>query len=88
LDDCDASNGALKVIAGSHRSGKIPPGEIARWTAGDAPVICEVPKGGALLLRPLLLHASSPAESPRHRRVLHLEYTTQPLPNGLTWFAN
>ena len=88
LDDCRASNGALKVIAGSHRSGKMPAGEVSRWTSAKKEIVCEVAKGGAVLMRPLLLHASSPAESPRHRRVLHLEYATQNLPNGLTWFDN
>ena len=88
LDDCDASNGALKIIVGSHRSGKIPAGEIARHASAEKQITCEVPKGGVLLMRPLLLHASSPAESPRHRRVLHLEYATQKLPNGLEWFDN
>jgi len=88
LDDCDAGNGALKVIAGSHRSGKIPVCEIARWTASNPQNICEVRKGDMVLMRPLLLHASSPAEHPCHRRVLHLEYATQQLPNGLEWFDN
>ena len=88
LDDCDASNGALKVIAGSHVSGKIPTGEIAHHAAAERQITCELSKGGALLMRPLILHASSPAASPRHRRVLHLEYATQKLPNGLEWFEN
>ncbi len=88
LDDCDASNGALKVVTGSHLLGKILQTEISRRSATQEPTVCEVPKGGALLMRPLLLHASSPAESPRHRRVLHLEYATQKLPNGLEWFDN
>jgi ectoine hydroxylase-related dioxygenase (phytanoyl-CoA dioxygenase family) len=88
LDECDASNGALKVIAGSHRSGKISVSEVARISSSGKQIVCEVPKGGVLLMRPLLLHASSPAASPRHRRVLHIEYATQKLPNGLEWFDN
>ena len=88
LDDCDAGNGALKVIAGSHRAGKIFAGEITRWTTAHEPIICELSKGDVLLMRPLLLHASSPAKSPRHRRVLHIEYATQKLPSGLEWFDN
>jgi ectoine hydroxylase-related dioxygenase (phytanoyl-CoA dioxygenase family) len=88
LDDCGGGNGALKVVAGSHHSGKIPAGEVARRTAIDKPIVCEIPKGGVLLLRPLLLHASSPADIPDHRRVLHIEYATQKLPNGLEWFDN
>lgn len=37
-------------------------------------------------MRPLLLHASSPAASPGHRRVLHVEYAAAGLPGGLQWY--
>ena len=86
LDDCDAMNGALKVIPGSHRQGRLDGGEIDRMVQRGRAVTCEVPKGGVLLMRPLLLHASSPAEKPSHRRVLHIEYVGVELPNGLKWF--
>ncbi len=86
LDDCNASNGALKVLPGSHCLGKLGAAEISKWADGNKPVVCELSKGDAMLMRPLLLHASSQAESPKHRRVLHIEYTMQELPNGLKWF--
>ena len=41
--------------------------------------------GDALLMRPLLLHASSRSMSDRHRRVLHIEYAGFALPGDLTW---
>jgi len=85
LDKCDTDNGALKVIPGSHVDGKLDATEIDEWTKRKA-VVCEVPKGGALWMRPLLLHSSSPAKNPLHRRVLHVEYATVELPNGLKWF--
>ncbi|SRR5258706_1905872 len=85
LDDCDESNGALKIISGSHRRGKLGSADISKWTVVNKPVVCKLSKGDALLMRPLLLHASSPAENPKHRRVLHIEYATQELPNGLKW---
>jgi ectoine hydroxylase-related dioxygenase (phytanoyl-CoA dioxygenase family) len=85
LDDCDASNGALKILPGSHRNGKLGAAEISKWSDDYKSVVCELSKGGVLLMRPLLLHASSPAENPKHRRVLHIEYATQELPNGLKW---
>jgi len=44
-----------------------------------------VPRGGALLMRPLLLHASSPALEPGHRRVIHIEYSNCALATGLEW---
>lgn len=87
LDDCDASNGALKVLPETHRHGKLSTADIPNWTAKSEPVVCEMSKGDALLMRPLLLHASAPAENPKHRRVLHIEYATQELPNGLKWLG-
>jgi ectoine hydroxylase-related dioxygenase (phytanoyl-CoA dioxygenase family) len=86
LDDCNADNGALKVIPGTHLGGKLDSERIKHLSENGGIHICEVPKGGALLMRPLLLHASSPAINPSHRRVLHIEYATDELPNGLQWF--
>jgi hypothetical protein len=83
LDDCRADNGALRVIPGSHRHGWLD-GEIADWKARGA-VTCEVPAGALLAMCPLTLHASSRAERPANRRVIHIEYASEPLPNGLVW---
>jgi ectoine hydroxylase-related dioxygenase (phytanoyl-CoA dioxygenase family) len=85
LDDCDATNGALKVIPRSHRMGKVSADEITAARQECREVTCSARAGDALLLRPLLLHASPQAASPTHRRVLHLEYATAPLPGGLEW---
>lgn len=84
LDDCGADNGPLRVLPGSHRHGWIDD-DLDRWKAETAEVICEVPQGGVLAMRPLLLHASAPAASPKHRRVIHLEYAAGDLPGGLEW---
>lgn len=74
LDDCDEGNGPLRVAPGTHRRGIIPSAEIAEMVARQAAVTCVAKSGEALLMRPLLLHASSPATVPKHRRVLHLVY--------------
>lgn len=85
LDDCDASNGALRVIRGSHRCGMLGADDIQRMKQADEGTVCCVEAGGAVLMKPLLLHSSSKATSPRHRRVLHLEYAKEALPGGLDW---
>lgn len=85
LDDCGEDNGPLRVLPGSHGAGKLSAAEIARWRDEAAEVICTAARGDGLVMRPLLLHASSAAEQPGHRRVLHLEYAAQPLPGGLRW---
>jgi hypothetical protein len=87
LDDCDAENGALRVIPGSHRNGTLAPDDIQRWRKNRAEFICSIRKRGILAMRPLLLHASSQALRPRHRRVIHLEYSMDELPGGLEWFS-
>lgn len=86
LDECHADNGPLRVIPGSHQLGRLTRDRIraTREKCGEA--VCTVPSGSALLMRPLLLHASSPARSPSHRRVIHLEYArADTLPHPLRW---
>ncbi|UOQ71087.1 phytanoyl-CoA dioxygenase family protein [Hymenobacter cellulosilyticus] len=83
LDACDATNGALKVVPGSHREGPLAGAELPGRTTGA--VVCAVPAGGAMLMKPLLLHASNRSRSARSRRVLHLEFASIDLPQGLQW---
>lgn len=85
LDDCDESNGALRVIPGSHQLGRLNAADIAKVRSNQKEVVCSMHMGDALLMRPLLLHASSEASAPAHRRVIHLEYAACPLPNALEW---
>jgi hypothetical protein len=85
LDDCGATNGPLQVIPGSHRHGRLVPAAIRVWRCRVPPVACLVPRGGVMLMRPLLLHASSAARRPGHRRVVHVEFAAEALPGGLAW---
>jgi ectoine hydroxylase-related dioxygenase (phytanoyl-CoA dioxygenase family) len=74
LDDCDETNGPLRVAPGSHRRGILKSTDIAAAVSQHGEVTCLARDGEALVMRPLLLHASSPAEVPKHRRVLHVVY--------------
>jgi len=84
LDANDHQNGPLRVIPGSHKHGRLTAEQIAKWDKSES-VDCLVPRGGALLMRPLLLHASSACMLPKSRRVIHLEYSSLDLPCGLQW---
>jgi ectoine hydroxylase-related dioxygenase (phytanoyl-CoA dioxygenase family) len=84
LDDADETNGALKVVPGSHNK-KLSDTEITLITQNSIPYICDVAACGVQIMRPLLLHSSSKATSQKHRRVIHLEFNTMDLPNGLEW---
>jgi ectoine hydroxylase-related dioxygenase (phytanoyl-CoA dioxygenase family) len=87
LDDCGPENGPLQVIPKSHKAGRLTGQQISACREREKSIACVVPRGGALLMRPLLLHASSPAPTPMHRRAVHLEFACDPLPGGLEWEA-
>lgn len=78
LDDCDEANGPLRVAPGSHRHGILKSTAIAAAVTTHGERACLARKGEALLMKPLTLHASSPATSPRHRRVLHVVFYSGP----------
>jgi ectoine hydroxylase-related dioxygenase (phytanoyl-CoA dioxygenase family) len=86
LDDCGPENGPVRVIPRSHRSGRLSGNEVDAWKRSGEAVDCTVPRGGILAFHPLTLHASSPAAKPAHRRVVHLEYAADSLPDGLMWY--
>lgn len=85
LDPCTIDNGPVRVLPGSHRSGRLTPEAIAKWRDMVPEVECTVQQGGLLLFKPLLLHASSAARSPLHRRVLHIECGPPALAPALRW---
>lgn len=85
IDAADASNGALMILRGTHREGILDDNRIRQIASTTEPTICEARAGDAVLMRPLLLHASARSTSTRRRRVLHLEYACGKLPGGLRW---
>ena len=85
LDDCLVSNGPLRVLPGTHLKGKLAQREIEELAGSINAVTCEAKAGDALLMRPLLLHASSAAVAPQHRRVVHFDYANVELAEGLQW---
>lgn len=86
LDDSHANNGPLRVLPGTHRLGRLKRDQIADLRREIAEAICVAAAGAALLVRPLLLHASSPATKPSRRRVIQIEYApADSLPPPLRW---
>lgn len=85
VDDCPEDNGPLQVLPGTHRLGIVAEAHVRRVSAQRGPVTCTAAAGDVLVMRPLLMHASRPAATPRHRRVVHLEFAAQELPGELEW---
>lgn len=86
LDNTTKENGALKVIPCSHKKGIYRP-ETIDWNI-ETEHICEVEKGGIMLMKPLTLHASNKTTNQKQRRVLHLEFSSKLLKKPLQWLES
>lgn len=85
LDESGPGSGPLRVVPGSHRHGRLSEPEARYQQQANGEFQCIVKRGTALLMRPLLLHASSKAAEPVQRRVLHFLFGPPELPHGLRW---
>lgn len=83
LDDTDENNGALRVLKGTHQKGIIRPESLD--LTKETEQLCRVEKGGLMLMKPLLMHASSRSTNDRGRRVIHIEFSNAILAAGLQW---
>ena len=85
LDDCGPSDGPLRVLPGTHTQGRLSPTSMATLRQQGTETVCTAPAGAALLMRPLLVHASSKSTGTSRRRVLHFVFGPTALPHGLRW---
>jgi ectoine hydroxylase-related dioxygenase (phytanoyl-CoA dioxygenase family) len=76
LDDSTADNGPLRVLPGTHTLGVLSDSQVHELSLRVKPVTCTVAAGGVVVMRPLIIHASSKINGPLPRRVLHLEYAS------------
>lgn len=83
LDNTDKENGALRVVPKSHLAGIYRPENID-WE-NTTETICDVPKGGVMFMKPLLLHSSGRTTNGHKRRVVHVEFSRTSLPHELNW---
>ncbi len=88
LDDTDDTNGALKVMPNSHKHGRLSAPEIQDLRKTNQIKVCNVKRGDAFLMRPLIVHSSSAGTNPNHRRVIHIEFSAENLPNNLEWYGS
>jgi ectoine hydroxylase-related dioxygenase (phytanoyl-CoA dioxygenase family) len=83
IDKTTKDNGALKVLNKSHKKGIVRIDAIE--VENETETICEVEKGGIMIMRPLLFHASNKTTNNERRRVIHIEFSNQNLPKELKW---
>lgn len=87
LDAATPANGCLLVLPGSHRLGLLRSAQVRDQVDPGRVVSCASAAGGAVVMRPHILHASGKSTEATRRRILHFEYASYHLPHGAIWNA-
>jgi ectoine hydroxylase-related dioxygenase (phytanoyl-CoA dioxygenase family) len=85
LDACTVDDGPLRLVPGSHRQGKMSTQAAVAARLATPEFVCCAARGSVLVMRPLLLHASSKTKRRSQRRVLHFLFAPAKPPLGLRW---
>jgi ectoine hydroxylase-related dioxygenase (phytanoyl-CoA dioxygenase family) len=85
IDDCPAESGALRAVPKSHIEGRLSRDRAEELRRLNGETAVPAARGAALVMRPLILHASSKATELRQRRVLHFVFGPSRLPSDLEW---
>ena len=86
LDLANAETGVLRVIPETHKDGRISSTNILDSVENSKIIECIANAGDVLLMNPLLVHSSRKATKPKHRRIIHFEYSAMSLPEPLKWY--
>lgn len=88
LDDVAADGHALRILPGTHRAGKLTTETVRHLLETQMPVTPPVPKGALVMMRPLLLHATSASSttSPQYR-VLEIQFAPPEAITPLQWHS-
>ena len=81
---CDIDNGPLRAIPGTHNQ-LLNANEVEEIVSRSEQMNCTTESGGVVIMRPLILHASSPAIRVGHRRILHIEFGPKTIDDKIEW---
>jgi hypothetical protein len=87
VDECDAENGPLWIVPGSHRLGRVAAEQAASIVQNSDHAVCLAAAGDVWAYATPIIHASHRARMPRRRRVLQVDYAAASLPDGLGWLG-
>lgn len=87
FDDVPDSNAPLLIAPGSHSLGRIAVAEVPEVVSGCGTQVCTATAGDIWVYATPILHASPAASAATRRRVLHVDFAAEALPNGLEWLG-
>ena len=84
-DAVDCNNAPLDCLPGSHLLGRLSNAQVERIGSEQQPLTCLAHAGDVWAYSTAIVHASSEQRHAGRRRVLQLDYSATPLPDGLEW---
>jgi Phytanoyl-CoA dioxygenase (PhyH) len=85
VDAVDRTNAPLRIVAGSHKLGRLSDAEIADVTNTGDVITCVAQAGDIWAYSTGIVHASAEQKGRGRRRVVQLDYSADALPGGLKW---
>jgi ectoine hydroxylase-related dioxygenase (phytanoyl-CoA dioxygenase family) len=87
IDPVPACNAPLLIAPGSHKLGRVAEDDVREVVRRFGTVACLAEPGDIWLYATPILHASEAAVTPKHRRVLQVDFSVGRLPGGLEWLG-
>jgi ectoine hydroxylase-related dioxygenase (phytanoyl-CoA dioxygenase family) len=87
LDAVPRDNGPLLIAPASHRLGKIAEADLAAVVERCGVEACLADPGDLWAYATPIVHASAASTHIGHRRVFQIDYSADPLPDGLEWLG-
>jgi len=85
LDPVPQDNAPLLAVKGSHRVGKLAEARVQQVVAAGEIATCLAEAGDVWVYATPIVHASARSETQGNRRVIHLDFSRDELPNPLEW---
>lgn len=87
LDAVPADNAPLLIALGSHRHGRIAEVALESTVERCGTAMCLAEPGDIWVYATPIVHASGASMRTGHRRVFQIDYSADPLPEGLAWLG-
>jgi hypothetical protein len=87
IDACPDEAGPVRVAEGSHRIGRVRSADADKVARGLRERICVAGAGDVWAMSSTILHASNRSTLRGQRRILHIDFSAEPLPGPLELYG-
>ena len=85
IDPSDSENGALEVIPGSHKLGRLTDNDTKQLAESEQQELVNMKEGDIAFFSSPIVHRSAPSRTAKRRRTIQIDYSSSCLPPPLEW---